>query len=77
MSGENVGTCSRKRVKCARPGKKTRNAFFMFLRNYRTKNCGKSMPQLAKEAGRLWNGMSSQEKQKYKEAVSIKAQFWV
>lgn len=59
------------KIKCAKPGKKVRNSFLMFLRTYRPKHCGKTMPQLAKEAGRIWNHMSSGEKQKYENEVSL------
>lgn len=58
-----------KKPKCARRGRKVRNSFLMFLREYRTKHCGKSMPQLSREAARIWNCMSSSEKGKYRNEV--------
>lgn len=76
MSKEAVDSCMRPRsschvkprkskVKCARPGRVTRNSFFNFLRDYRRQSCGKSMVTIAKEGARKWKCLSECEKKRY------------
>lgn len=61
-----------KRKKCAKPGPVIKNAFINFLRDFRKKRCGKSMPEISKEAAKRWKCMSICKRSKYiKQACKI------
>lgn len=51
--------------KCARPGPTIKNPFINFLRDFRKKRCGKSMPNISKEAAKIWKCMNICKRSKY------------
>ncbi|KAF2886943.1 hypothetical protein ILUMI_19230 [Ignelater luminosus] len=51
--------------KCYKAGKITRNPFFNFLREYRSKNCGMTVIALAKAAGAIWRKMDATQREPY------------
>lgn len=51
------------------PGRRSRNPFFMFLRDFRRNNCQLTIIQIAQQGAVAWRALNCQEKLRYYEAA--------